>query len=91
MEFYADEVLPLISYEHSVFLGLFLPITQAMYIPFCTALDLQLSFYRPLRYNSRTHCSLLQCLRTTSSILAGAHSYFVVSSSKCEEKIFAVN
>ena len=47
-------------------------------------LDLQLSFYRPLCYNSRAHCPLLQCLRTTSAILAGAHSYFVVSSFKCE-------
>ena len=48
--------------------------------PFCTTLDLQLSFYRPMCNNSRLHCPLLQCLRTTSAILAGAHSYFVVSS-----------
>ena len=26
----------------------------------------------------------MQCLHTTSAILAGAHSYFVVSSFKCE-------
>ena len=48
-------------------------------------LDLQLSFYRPLCYN-RAHCPLLQCLNTISAILAGAHSYFVVSSFKCEGK-----
>ena len=36
--------------------------------------DLQLSFYCPL------------CC-TTSAILAGAHSYFVISSFKCEGKI----
>ena len=46
--------------------------------PFCTTLDLQLSFYRRLCYNSRAHCPLLQCLHTASAILAGAHSYFVV-------------
>ena len=40
--------------------------------PFCTTLDLQLSFYRPLCYNSRAHCPLLQCVRTTSDILAGS-------------------
>ena len=51
---------------------------------FCTTLDLQLSFYRLLCYNSRAHCPLLQCLRTTSAIQAGAHSCFVVSSFKCE-------
>jgi hypothetical protein len=49
-------------------------------------LDLQLSFYRPLCYNSRTHCPLLQCLCTTSATLAGAHTYFMVSSFKCEGK-----
>jgi hypothetical protein len=54
--------------------------------PFCTMLDLQLSLYCPLCYNSRAHCSLLPCLCTTGAILAGAHSYFVVSSFKCEEK-----
>ena len=54
--------------------------------PFCTTLNLQLSFYRPLCYNSRTHCLLLQYLCTTSAILAGAHSYFVISSFKCEGK-----
>ena len=47
---------------------------------------LKLTFYRPLCYNSRTHCSLLQCLRTSSAILAGAHSYFVLSSFKWEGK-----
>jgi len=46
--------------------------------------DLQLSFYRSLCYNSRDHCPLLQCLRTTSAILAGAQPYFVVSLFKCE-------
>jgi hypothetical protein len=54
--------------------------------PFSTLLDLQLSFYCPLCYNSRVHCSLLQCPCPTSVILAGAHSYFVVSSFKCEWK-----
>ena len=52
---------------------------------FCLTLDLQLSFYRLLCYNSRARCPLLQCLSTTSAILAGAHSYFVVSF-KCEGK-----
>ena len=51
---------------------------------FCKILNLQLSFYRPLYYNSRAYCPLLQCLCTTSAILAGTHSYFVVSSFKCE-------
>ena len=51
---------------------------------FCTTLDLQLSFNRPLCYNSKAHCPLLKCLRTTSAILTGAHSYFVVSSFKYE-------
>ena len=54
--------------------------------PFFMMLDLQLSFYCTLYYNSRVHCPLLQCLCTTSAILAGAHSYFVVSSFKCEGK-----
>ena len=49
--------------------------------PFCLTLDLQLSFYRLLCYNSRPHYLLLQFLRT-SAIEAGAHSYFVVSSLK---------
>ena len=44
------------------------------------------TFFRPMCYNSRAHCPLLQCLRTTSAILADAHSYFVVSSFKCERK-----
>ena len=52
--------------------------------PFCTTLDLQRTFCRPLFYNSRAHCPLLQCLHTTSPILAGVHSYFAVSSFKCE-------
>ena len=30
---------------------------------------------------------LLQCLRTTSAILAGTHSYFEVSSFTCEGKL----
>ena len=77
-QFYADEGLPLKSYGCSVFLCLFLPVTQEVPIPFYTTLDLQLSFYRPLCYNSRGHCPLLQCLRTTSAILADEHSYFVV-------------
>ena len=53
---------------------------------FCTTVDLQLSFYRPLCYNSRAHYPLLQCLRTASAILAGAHSYFLILSFKCEGK-----
>jgi hypothetical protein len=47
--------------------------------PFYTTFDLQLSFNRPLCYRSRDHWRLQQCLRTTSAILAGAHSYFVLS------------
>ena len=43
-------------------------------------------FYRPLCYNSRAHCPLLQCPHTTSAILPGAHSYFVVSLFKYERK-----
>ena len=54
--------------------------------PFCTTLNLQLSFYLALWYNSRAHRPLLQCQRTKSIILAGAHSYFVVSSFKFEGK-----
>ena len=42
----------------------------------------QLSFYRPLCYYNRPHCPL----HTTITILAGAHSYFVVSSFTCEGK-----
>ena len=57
---------------------------------FCPTLDLQLSLYRPLCYNSRAHCLVLQYLRTTSAILAGAHSYCVVSSFKCEGEILVV-
>ena len=74
------EGLLLKSREWSVFLCLFLPVTKAVSIPFYTTLYLQLSFYRPLCYNSSAHCPLLLCIRTTSAILAGAHSYFVVSS-----------
>ena len=44
--------------------------------PLCMMLDVQLSLYRPLQ----------QCLCTTTAILAGAHSYFVVSSFKCQGK-----
>ena len=40
-------------------------------------------FHRPLCYKSRARCPILQCLRTTSVILPGAHSYFVLSSFKC--------
>ena len=54
--------------------------------PFCTTLDLQLSFYCPLCYNIRAHYPLLQYLRTTSAILPGAYSYFAVSSFKCDGK-----
>ena len=54
--------------------------------PFGTTLDLQLSFYHLLCYNSRAHCPLLQCLCTTSVILAGKRSYFVVSSFRCDGK-----
>jgi hypothetical protein len=50
MQFYAHEGLPLKSCGCSVFLYLFLPVTQAVSIPFCTTLDLKLSFYRPLCY-----------------------------------------
>ena len=89
MLFYADEGLPLKSYGWSFIVWLFLPVTQAVSIPFCTTLDLQLSSYHPLYYNSRAHYPLLQYLRT-SAILAGAHSYLVVSSFKCEGKIVAM-
>ena len=64
-----DEGLPLKPYEWSVFLCLFLPVTQAVFIPLYMMLDLQLSFYRLVCYKSRAHCSLLQCLHTTSAIL----------------------
>ena len=53
--------------------------------PFFRTLELQLSFYRSLCYNSRSHCPLLQCLLIKSAIQAGAHSYFVISF-KCEGK-----
>jgi hypothetical protein len=64
----------------------FLPRSSALVTShqFYKTLELQLSFYRSLCYNSRVHCPLLQCLGTISAILAGAHSYFVVSSFKCE-------
>ena len=48
--------------------------------------DLEVSFCRPLCYESIAHCPLLQYLRTTSAIVTGAHSYFAVSSLKCEGK-----
>ena len=47
-------------------------------LPIYTTLDLLLSLYRPLCYNCRDHCPLLQCLRTISAILPGSHSYFMV-------------
>ena len=71
----------------SLAVGLFL-CRQAVLVesyPFCTTFDLQLNFYRPLCYNSRDQCPLLQCLRT-SATLAGTHSNFVVSFYKCERK-----
>ena len=74
MQFYADG-LPLKSYGWSVFICLFLPVTQAVSIPFCTTLELQLSLYRNFYHNGRAHCPLLHRLRT-SDILAGVHSYF---------------
>ena len=58
--------------------------------PFYKTLDLQPNLFRPLCNNSIPHCPLLQCIHTTSTILAGAHSYVVVSSFKCEEKIVAM-
>ena len=45
--------------------------------PFCTMLDLQLTFYVPVCNKNKAHCPFLQYLRTTSAILAGAQSYFV--------------
>ena len=54
--------------------------------PFYAMLDVQLNFYYPLCYYSRAHCSLLQCLCTTSAILADTHFYFVVSLFKYEGK-----
>ena len=47
---------------------------------------IKLSFYWLLSYDSRAHCSLLQFLRSTTAILAGAYSYFVLSSFKFEGK-----
>ena len=84
MQFYADVCLPLKAHGWSVFLCRFLPVTQLVPIPISTNLDLQLSSYRSLCYNSRAHCPLLQFLHTTSAILPGAHSNFVVSSFKCD-------
>ena len=60
-----------------------MPVTQEVSMLLRTTLDLQLS---SLCYNSNAHYSLMQCLRTRSAIPAGANSYFVVSSFKCEEK-----
>ena len=54
-------------------------VTSILYDAWLTSEFLSLP---PPWYNSRAHCPLLQCLRTTSAILAGAHSYFVVSSFK---------
>ena len=42
--------------------------------PLFTTIDLQLSFYRPLYYNSRAHSLLLQRLHTTSAIQFGGCS-----------------
>ena len=53
---------------------------------FFTTFDLLLSFYRSLRYNTRDHCPLLQCLNSTNVVIAGANPYFVVLSFKCEGK-----
>ena len=86
MQFSEDEGLPLKSYKWCDLLSLFRPVTLAVSIPSCKTLDLQLSLYCPLYYNSTALCPLLECLRTTSAILAGAHSYFVVSSLKCKVK-----
>ena len=63
-----------------------MPVTQVVSIPICTTLDLQLSFYRPLCCINRAHRPILQCLLSTSAILAGADCYFMISSFKCEEK-----
>ena len=71
-------------YSSTVTLKAFFGIFPSKYVyfdvvesqPSCTTLDLQLSFYRLMCYNSRAHCPLLLCLHTTSAILAGAHSYF---------------
>ena len=78
--------VPLKSYGWSIFLSLFLPVTQAVSIPFCTMLDLQLLLYHPLCCNSRAHSPLLQCLCTISAIFASANFYLVVSSFKCDWK-----
>ena len=48
-------------------------------LQFCTTLHLELSFYRSMCYKSRAHYPLLQYLRTTSAILLGTYSYFVVT------------
>ena len=58
--------------------------------PFCTMLDLQLSFYRLLNNKSRAHCPLLQYLHTTSAILAGAQSYFVDHHLNVRERMVAM-
>ena len=82
IQFCANEGIPLKSYGSNVLLYLFLPVTQGVSVPFFTKLDLQLIFCRPLCYKSIAHCLLLQCLRTRSLIIAGPHSYFVISSFK---------
>ena len=46
-----------------------------------TKLDLHLNFYHPLCYNST---AIEMSIVGISAILAGAHSYLVVSSFKCE-------
>ena len=69
---------------YCVFTYIYSPLMESH--PFCTTLDLQLSFCRPLCYNSRTHNPLQLCLHTTSALLAGVHFYFMVSSFKCEVK-----
>ena len=55
-------------------------------LPFYTTLDLQLSFY--CLFVKRVELAALyrQCVHITSALLAGAHSYFVVWSFKCEWK-----
>ena len=58
MEFYADG-LPINSQQWFAFPCSFQPVTQAVSIPLCMRLDLQLSFYRPLCYNSRVHSTVV--------------------------------
>ena len=51
-------------------------------------LDLQMNLFCPLCYNSRAHCSLLQCLCILSDMLADTHSYFVRSLNVREKNSF---